>query len=59
MELKGMPWEFVVFVLEDVVCVSLELLGKTLMTIGRRAGMLTQMMPILHSITDRFRLGTI
>jgi hypothetical protein len=30
-----------------------------LMTIGRRAGMLTQIMPRLHSMTDRFRLVTL
>jgi hypothetical protein len=57
--LNGMLWEFIVFVLEDVVRVTLELFGKILMTIGRRAGMLTQTMPILHSITDRFKLGTL
>jgi hypothetical protein len=59
MVLKGMLWEFDVFAFEDVVRVTLEPFGKILMTIGRRAGMLTQIMPRLHSMTDRIRLVTL
>jgi hypothetical protein len=33
--------------------------GKMRTTMGRRAGMLTQMIPRLHSITDRFKVGTL
>jgi hypothetical protein len=54
-----MVWEFDGFAFEDVVRVTLEPFGKILMTSGRRAGMLTQIMPRLHSMTERFKLVTL
>jgi hypothetical protein len=56
--LRGMFLELIDLVLDDV-CVAREPFGNILMIIGRRAGMLTQIIPILHSITERFKLATL
>jgi hypothetical protein len=53
-----MPWEFFGLDFEDVAVVRVPL-GKMRTTMGRRAGMLTQMIPRLHSMTDRFSVGTL
>jgi hypothetical protein len=47
------------FDLEDVPRVTLRPCGKTRTAMGRRAGILTQMMPRAHSMTERLRLGTL
>lgn len=57
--LNDMLLEFVGFVFDDVVRVTRELFGNIRTTIGRRAGILTQMIPRLHSMTDKFKLGTL
>jgi hypothetical protein len=56
--LSGMFLELIVLVLDDVL-VDLMPFGNILTTIGRSAGMLTQIIPILHSITERLRPGTL
>jgi hypothetical protein len=50
--------ELIVLVLDGVL-VDLMPFGNILTTIGRSAGMLTQIIPILHSITERLRPGTL
>lgn len=58
--LNGMlPESNGLFLVIDAVCDAREPLGKICTTMGRRAGMLTQMMPRLHSMTDRLRIGTV
>lgn len=56
---SGMLLEWFGFVLGIDDCVAREVCGNIRVIIGRKAGTLTQMMPMLHSITDRFRLGTL
>ena len=56
MLLRGMLLEFILA--EEVRDVR-KPFGMIRTNIGRRGGMLTQIMPRLHSMTDRFRLGTL
>jgi hypothetical protein len=56
--LRGMFLELIVLVFDNVL-VDLKPFGNILTTMGRSAGMLTQMIPILHSMTERLRPGTL
>ena len=51
--------DLLVFIFDEDVWVVREPFGKMRAIRGRRAGILTQIMPRLHSITERFRLGTL
>jgi hypothetical protein len=46
-------------IFDDAVRDANELFGYIYTKTGRRAGILTQMMPRLHSMTDKFRIGTV
>jgi hypothetical protein len=54
-----MPCEFFGLLHDGEVRVIRVLFGKTRTKMGLRAGILTQIMPRLHSITDKFRVGTL
>jgi hypothetical protein len=51
--------DFVDFIFGKDAWVVRDPLGKKRATRGRRAGILTQIIPRLHSITERLRLGTL
>jgi hypothetical protein len=57
--LNGILLECVGLLFDVDVRVTREPFGNMRTTMGRSAGILTQMMPRLHSMTDRFRLGTL